>query len=105
MLNKFRKNGIAVSATENADAWRPVNEKELDAWYASDASKGMNCAGESKLPPRDTYFDVEGGTIVHILKARVKARRGYRFVSNCMEVMLPSGEAVYVEKANFASVI
>ena len=104
MLNKFRKNEIAT-ATDTTDAWRSVNQRERNAWYDSDASKGMDCAGESKLPPLDTYFDVEGGTIVHILKARVKARRGYRFVSNCMEVMLPSGEAVYVEKANFASVI
>jgi len=105
MLNKFRKNGIAVSATEIAYAWRPVDKKELDAWYASDASKGMDCAGESKLPPLDTYFDVEGGTIVHILKARVKARQGYYWKRNCMEVMLPNGEVVNVEKANFTSVI
>jgi hypothetical protein len=104
MTTKFRKNGIAISATENADAWRPVNQEELNAWYTSDASKGMNCAGESKLPPLDTYFDVEGGTIVHILKARVKARQGYHFKRNCMEVMLPCGETVFASKMDFTPV-
>ena len=103
MTTKFRKNGIAicVSDIEDVDAWRPTNERELNAWHASDASKGMNCAGESKLPPQDTYFTVGAGTIVHILKARVKARQGYHFKRNCMEVMLPCGETVFVSKTGF----
>jgi len=104
MKKAFRKNDIAI-CTHTTHAWRSVNEEELDAWYASDSSKGMDCAGESKLSPRDTYFNVDPGTIVHILKARVKVSQGYRMVSNCMEVMLSNGEVVNVEKRKFDSVV
>jgi|ETNvirenome_6_85_1030632.scaffolds.fasta_scaffold08106_6 hypothetical protein len=104
MSTGFRKNGIAT-CTRSAKAWRPVNQAERNNWYESDASKGMDCAGETKLPPQDTYFDVEEGTIVHIFRARVRARQGYRMMSNCMEVMLPTGEVVNVAKANFSPLI
>ena len=106
----FRKNGIAIARANRSrmnrgvDGWRRTNDEELSAWRASDASKGMNCAGESKLPPQDTHFDIAEGTIVHVLRARVRARRGYETVSNCMEIMLPCGEVVFARKNDFAPI-
>ena len=42
--------------------YRHVTAEEVQAWRDSDASKGMNCAGETKLPPRCVRVSYEGGT-------------------------------------------
>ena len=44
--------------------YRYVTAEEVQAWYDSDASKGMNSAGETKLPPRCAQVKFEGGTII-----------------------------------------
>ena len=107
MASGFRKNGLAIARANQQrpiDCWRSLNQTELTAWYDSDASKGIDCAGESKLPPQSTYSEVSKGTIVHVLKARVKAVRGWHEIRNCMEVMLPCGEVVFACKNDFAPV-
>ena len=43
--------------------WRSLTEEELQAWRDSDASKGINSAGESKLPPTAKLVEYEGGTL------------------------------------------
>jgi hypothetical protein len=42
--------------------YRHITDEERKAWYDSDASKGMNCAGETKLPPTTVGVSYEGGT-------------------------------------------
>ena len=42
--------------------YRHVTSEEVQEWRDSDASKGMNCAGETKLPPRCVRLSYEGGT-------------------------------------------
>ncbi len=37
------------------ESHRPVTREETEVWYNSDASKGMDSAGESKLPPQSAY--------------------------------------------------
>ena len=44
--------------------YRYITAEERQAWYDSDESKGMNCAGETKLPPTCAQVKFEGGTIV-----------------------------------------
>ena len=41
--------------------YRHVTAEEVQAWRDSDASKGMNCAGETKLPPTCVQLSYEGG--------------------------------------------
>ena len=43
--------------------YRHTTEEEIQAWYDSPASKGINSAGESKLPPMVVRVDFEGGTL------------------------------------------
>ena len=43
--------------------FRHVTKEEVQAWRDSPASKGIDCAGETKLPPTCTGVDYEGGTI------------------------------------------
>jgi len=43
--------------------FRLLTAEEVQAWYDSPDSKGMNCAGETKLPPTCTRVEFEGGTL------------------------------------------
>ena len=43
--------------------YRPLTGEEVQAWYDSPASKGINCAGETKLPPTCARVGFAGGTL------------------------------------------
>lgn len=47
-MSKVYKNDV-VAIRAGASLWRKATEEEIQAWRDSDASKGMNCAGETKL--------------------------------------------------------
>ena len=42
--------------------YRHITSEERDAWYDSPHSKGINSAGETKLPPTCVQVKFEGGT-------------------------------------------
>ena len=44
--------------------YRHLTEEEVNDWYDSPASMGMNSAGETKLPPTCKRLIFEGGTIL-----------------------------------------
>ena len=96
----FRKNELAkVRSGARVKGMRKLTEVELRAWYDSDASKGMNCAGESKLPPNSVRVELEPGTIVTVVRARCSFQAGWaRPVPKCAQVLLPSGEIVFVRR-------
>ncbi len=98
----LRKNGLArITPTHGAEvrAWRALNESELDAWYASDASKGFDSAGETKLAPRRKNFNLPDGEIVTVIKARTAWNGDFgRPVRNCAVVMTRGGEFLYVKR-------
>ena len=56
---------------------RLITDEEQEAWYASDASKGMNSAGESKLPPTSVSVPVHRGDILRVERARCRMKFGY----------------------------
>jgi len=43
--------------------YRHVTEEEVKVWHDSPESKGMNSAGETKLPPTCARVEFEGGTL------------------------------------------
>ena len=43
--------------------YRHTTAEEVQAWRDSPESKGINCAGELKLPPRCVQVEYNGGTI------------------------------------------
>ena len=79
------RKGLTVVVRERADLWRAVTAEETAEWYASPESKGMNCAGESKLPPRSVYRRDTSGTYT-VTRARVNAPRGWGSLSKCSEI-------------------
>ena len=98
----LRKNGLArITPTTGpvVRAWRALNESELDAWYDSDASKGMDSAGETKLAPRRKSFNLDDGEIVTVIKARTAWNGDFGGpVRNCAVVMTRGGEFLYVKR-------
>lgn len=58
-------------------AGRPITPEERAAWYASDASKGMNSAGETKLPPGAAYVELHRDRIYQVLRARCRVQLGW----------------------------
>jgi hypothetical protein len=82
------------------DIWRDRTEAEHEAWLASDASKGMNCAGESKLDSPTRYRVPKTDEVFKVVRARVKARRGWNTIPGCAEVEDTSGVRWYVKRAH-----
>jgi len=79
---------------------RPVTPEETSVWYNSDASKGMNSAGESKLPPQSTYIPLHRDRIYEILRARCRVRLGWGNPVGGMAKVLctHSGEETYIKR-------
>jgi hypothetical protein len=102
-MNTKISKGKVVAVKQGADMWRPITQEERTAWHNSDASKGMDCAGESKLCPRHTYQQ-SGGKTFTVVRSRVRAERGYHTVSHCAEVRDNDNVVWWVKKAHIAVV-
>jgi len=102
MSTKILK-GSTVALRRSSNIWRPVTEAETAAWHASDASKGMTDAGETKLAPRDKYKLADGRTYT-VVRSRVTAPRGWRTLAHCALVVDTDGVEWYARKADIAAV-
>tara|TARA_B100000745_G_scaffold192726_1_gene126793 strand:- start:47550 stop:47921 length:372 start_codon:yes stop_codon:yes gene_type:complete len=80
------------------EMWRAPNQEDYERWAASDASKGMDSAGETKLPPSSIYARDRRETEFKVVRGRVKARRGYYDIPSCVEVVDSEGVRWFVEK-------
>ena len=79
---------------------RPVTAEETAAWYDSDASKGMNSAGESKLPPQSYTVLLHRDRVYTVLRARASVRLGWGNKTGGLTKILctESGEETYVKR-------
>jgi len=83
------------------EMWRKTTAEELQAWRDSDASKGMDCAGETKLHSGTTYR--QGTTpdeVFKIVRARVKARQGWNDIAGCAVVEDADGTQWFVKRSH-----
>jgi len=82
------------------ESHRPVTREETEVWYSSDASKGMDSAGETKLPPRSTYVLLHRDRIYQVLRARCRVRLGYGNPTPGMAKVLctHTGEETYIKR-------
>jgi len=82
------------------EAHRPCTSDEQRAWYNSDESKGMNSAGESKLPPQCTIVSLYKDRVYEVLRARARVRLGWGNPVGGMAMLLctHSGEEVYIKR-------
>lgn len=79
---------------------RPVTAEETAAWYDSDASKGMNSAGESKLPPQSYSVLLHRDRVYTVIRARASVRLGWGNKTGGLTKILctESGEETYVKR-------
>ncbi len=82
------------------ESHRPVTHEETEAWYASDASKGMDSAGETKLPPQVAYVLLERDRVYQVLRARCRVRLGWGNPTGGMVKVLctKTGEETYIKR-------
>ena len=80
---------------------RPVTHEETQAWYASDASKGMDSAGESKLPPQSRLVLLHRDRTYQVLRARCRVRLGWGNPTGGLTKVIctHTGEETYVKSA------
>ena len=79
---------------------RPVTEEETEAWYASDASNGLDSAGESKLPPRSVWLTLHRDRVYHVVRARCRVTLGWGNPTPGMTELLctTTGETAYIRR-------
>ena len=81
-------------------ASRPTTEEEVRAWYESDESKGLNDAGESRLPPQSTRIPLYADRKYIVERARCQVRLGWGNPSPGMAKILCTltGESAYIKR-------
>ncbi len=102
MNTKIRK-GVTVAVRAGADIWRDRTQGDHDAWLASEDSKGMDCAGETKLDSPSRYRRNDGSTF-KVVRAAAQVRRGWYTVSKCSVLIDPKGVVWYARRADLAVV-
>jgi hypothetical protein len=82
------------------ESHRPVTSEETASWYDSDASKGMDSAGESKLPPQSAYVLLHRDQVYQVLRARCRVRLGWGNPTPGMTKILctETGEETYIKR-------
>ena len=73
---------------------RPTTWEEKEAWRESPASKGMNCAGETKLPPQIVAIDIKGDDLMVVEKARCAPILGWSKRPGMTQVRLITGKNI-----------
>ena len=78
---------------------RSTTHEEVNAWYDSPLSKGMNCAGETKLPPSVHCVELVEGRQYLVLRARCRPVLGYSHSPGMALLECPiTGEQFYVNR-------
>ena len=82
------------------DAGRPTTREEQQAWYKTDAAKGLDSAGESKLPPQSYLIKLYKDRIYQVLRARCRVRLGWGNATPGLVKLLctHSGEEAYIKR-------
>lgn len=101
----IRRNALS----HEVEGWRRTTPEETAEWYAElgervrrGEEEPFDCAGESKLAPRDKWFVVKPEWVLTVISGRVSAPYGYSSLPNCSLVFCPdNGETFYVSRRNF----
>ena len=84
---------------------RHVTADEVNKWRESPESKGMNCAGETKLPPRIATVQYKDEDTWTIVQARCAPILGYLKRPKCARIMNNrTNEMGYVRRFNIVPV-
>tara|TARA_A100001011_G_scaffold195672_1_gene204018 strand:+ start:61 stop:450 length:390 start_codon:yes stop_codon:yes gene_type:complete len=96
-------NPLTHTANDEAgqvEGYRHLTEEEVNAWYDSPSSKGINSAGESKLPPRCKTFAIHKSETLIVERARCRVSFSYHSPTGGWAKVLSTktGESLYVKR-------
>ena len=99
----MRKYPLTNSFNDDAgivESGRPTTREEQNDWYSTDAAKGMNDAGESKLPPQSYRISLHRDRVYTVLRARCRVRLGWGNPTPGLAMILctETGEETYVKR-------
>jgi len=78
---------------------RLPSKEDLRVWRESEASKGLDCAGETKLPPTAYRVCMQRDRIYTVLRARCRPVWNYRDQPGMAKLLCTeTGHEVYVKR-------
>ena len=78
---------------------RLATTADVNAWYDSDDSKGIDCAGESKLPPTSYIVSLSRDKIYTLLRARCRPTWSYRkHPGMALVLCTETGNEIYIKR-------
>tara|TARA_B100000579_G_scaffold369532_1_gene331040 strand:+ start:265 stop:657 length:393 start_codon:yes stop_codon:yes gene_type:complete len=78
---------------------RVPTQEEIEAWYDSDASKGIDCAGETKLPPTAYAVAIHKDQVYTVVRARCAGHWSYRrHPGQALILDTKTGHEIYVKR-------
>jgi hypothetical protein len=78
---------------------RPASGAEVEAWHASDGSRGLDSAGETKLPPRSVAVQLKRGETFKVLRGRARVVLGWGNASaGLVKIERLDGEVAFVKR-------
>jgi hypothetical protein len=81
------------------EAFCHLTAQELTDWYNSNESKGINSAGESKLPPTFSLVEIHTKDILVVEKARCRKTFGYSTSGGWTQVLNPkTGQSCFIKR-------
>ena len=97
---RYPRTNYAHDEAGTVPSSRPSTPEEQQAWYQTDAAKGMTSAGESKLPPQARQVTLYRDRIYEVLRARCAVRLGWGNKTGGLAKVLCtySGEETYIKR-------
>ena len=84
----------------SVEMWRSTDDEDRRKWEESEHSKGLDCAGESRLmSPTVQRTRPSGDLVFVVVRARCSAPRGWRKQPKCVEVIDDEGTQWFVSRA------
>ena len=74
---KFTTQAAKEASAGKSKGYRRATEAETLDWYRSEAARGLDDAGESKLPPRSVYIKFDASTTFTVRRGRARYSIGY----------------------------
>jgi len=96
---EFPLSNIANDEAGLADATRIATLADRQDWRNSEASHGIDCAGETKLPPTAYTIKLHRDRVYTLLRARCRPQWSYRkHPGMALVLCTESGEEAYIKR-------
>lgn len=96
--------GDKVVFNTKALGYRHLTEEERTAWYNSDDSKGLDSAGEPRLCPTYTCYDLNEHAYT-VVRARCAPMLAYYKRPNHCQIKTANGTLLYAKRTDIVGIV